>query len=323
MCTKRCCNIAQEGVLYMSEPLVSIVIPTHNRKDKLIRLIESILKSDYSKFEIIVIDDASTDGTGEEVEREYPFVRIYGNERKKLVSECRNIGIRNSHGDFILVIDDDNVVATDTVKKLVETMLRDEKIGIAGPIMYYYEYPKIIWCAGIKRDNISSLTRQIGENKVDEGLFKGLKESNDFPNAFMISKELTKRVGLFDKKNFPIMYEEADFGERVRRAGYNVVTVYEARVWHDISRRDLGRYYHLQNEIMAYYTGRNRIIFHRRYNKRFQKLVFMTLFLPLFTVYYSIVILFSSLPEKRKIFMSYLKGVVDGLVAKLNYMYGT
>lgn len=302
----------------MNEPLVSIVIPTHNRKDKLIRLIESFLKCDYSKLEIIVIDDASTDGTVEEVEREYPLVTIYRNARKKLVSECRNIGIRNSHGDFILLVDDDNVVAEDTVKKLVERMLVDKKIGIAGPIMYYYEFPKIIWCAGIERDNISSLTRQIGENKLDEGQFKGLKMSNDFPNAFMISKELTKRVGLFDERNFPIMYEEADFGERVRRAGYNVVTVYEAMVWHDISRRDLGRYYHLQNEIMAYYTGRNRIIFHRRYNERIQKLMFLSLFLPLFTLYYSVVILFSRLSEKRKILISYLKGVVDGLVAKVN-----
>ena len=93
----------------MSQPLVSVVIPTHNRKEKLARLIKSILESDYpkDKLEIIVVDDASTDNTFEYIKKKYPQAKIIRNEEEKLLAESRNIGIKASKGKYIFLIDDD------------------------------------------------------------------------------------------------------------------------------------------------------------------------------------------------------------------------
>jgi len=86
-------------------PLVSIVIPTHDRKEKLIRLINSILESDYpkDKLEIIIVDDASTDGTYEEITKIFPQVKVVRNGRKRLVAASRNIGFQKSKGEFVFL----------------------------------------------------------------------------------------------------------------------------------------------------------------------------------------------------------------------------
>jgi len=307
----------------MNKPFVSIVIPTHDRKGKLIRLINSILKSNYpkNKMEIIVVDDASTDGTCEEVKGKFSQVKIIQNEKRLFLAGSRNVGINNARGDYIFLIDDDNIIAPNTITKLIKVIINDTKplIGVVAPIIYYLKQPTRVWCAGIERDMITSLTKHVGRDKTDNGQFKKLIESEDFPNSFLVKKEAIKAVGLFDEKTFPIHYDEADFGERIRRAGYKIVCNPNAKVWHDIPLpeevEDKARLFHCHNEFRAYYCGRNRIIFHKKYSKWWQFLIFILIFQWLFTLYYLSVILNSKTPFRKKISLSkaYLQGVLEGL----------
>ena len=309
-------------------PLVSVIIPTHNRKEKLIRLVESIVNSSYpkEKLEIIVVDDASTDGTYKEIKRKFPEVKVIRNERELFLANSRNIGIKNSSGKYIFFIDDDNVVDRNCIFELIKTLENDQKIGIAAPTMYYYKQPRRIWCTGIKRSKISSLTTKIGADEIDQGQFNDPIESVDVLNAFMIKREIINKVGLFNGKDFPIHYDEADFGERVRRVGYKIVFNPKAKVWHDIplpeEERDKARLFHCHNELRAYYCGRNRIIFHKKYSKWWQFLIFVTIFNWLFTLYYLKVILLGSkkpFSERVKIAISYLNGIWSGLKWKKSY----
>jgi len=308
--------------------LVSVIIPTHNRKEKLIRLVESIVNSSYpkEKLEIIVVDDASTDGTYKEIKRKFPEVKVIRNERELFLANSRNIGIKNSSGKYIFFIDDDNVVDRNCIFELIKTLENDQKIGIAAPTMYYYKQPRRIWCTGIKRSKISSLTTKIGADEIDQGQFNDPIESVDVLNAFMIKREIINKVGLFNGKDFPIHYDEADFGERVRRVGYKIVFNPKAKVWHDIplpeEERDKARLFHCHNELRAYYCGRNRIIFHKKYSKWWQFLIFVTIFNWLFTLYYLKVILLGSkkpFSERVKIAISYLNGIWSGLKWKKSY----
>jgi len=305
------------------DPLVSVVIPTHNRKNKLVRLLKSILQSDYPKerLEIIVVDDASNDGTSEEIAKLFPEVKVVVNKEERLLAACRNIGILHAGGDLIFLVDDDNIVAPDTIKELARTLLSSEQVGVVGPIMYYYRDPKRIWCAGIKRSMVTSLTKRIGRDEIDNGQFNGLIESNDFPNAFMLKREIVKKVGLFDEKNFPIHYDEADLGERVRKTGYKIVCNPRAKVWHDLPLpeeiEDKARLFHVHDELRAYYAGRNRVLFHKRHSQWWQFLIFILLFNWMFTLYYWKIILFDSkkpFNERIKVAKSYLKGILDGIV---------
>ncbi|HEY3419606.1 MAG TPA: glycosyltransferase family 2 protein [Methanomassiliicoccales archaeon] len=305
-------------------PMVSIIIPTFNRKKELLRLLGSIAKLDYpvSRLDVIVVDDHSQDGTMEEVKVTFPNVRTYRHDKERWVSAARNTGISNANGDYLLFIDDDNVMDPECVKNLISTFENPDngKVGLSGPLMYYLKKPETIWCAGIRRNMLTSQTTFIGRNELDEGQFTSTTESDDFPNCFMISRESFAAAGPFDHVNFPISYEESDIARRINRAGFRILFNPAAKVWHDIEPPMPGqgrnRLFHLGGPLRAYYMARNRIIFHRKYSNRKHFAIFVISFLWLFTVFYLRIILLNSdkrAGERIRIASGYLRGVVDGL----------
>ncbi|MEM3663748.1 MAG: glycosyltransferase family 2 protein [Candidatus Jordarchaeales archaeon] len=305
---------------------VSIVVPTHNRREKLVRLLSSIFECEFTgTFEVIVVDDASTDGTCEEVRRLFPTVRVVRSERELYVAGSRNLGIRNANGKYVFLVDDDNIIDRDCISELFRVLERDAgfRIGVVAPIMYYYGRPDRVWCAGVVRSMTTSLTRFVGRDIAIKGKLDSLIVSSDFPNCFMVRREVIEKVGFFDEKNFPVHYEEADFGERVRGAGFRLVCNPRAKVWHDLPLpeevNDKARLLHVHSELRAYYAARNRMIFHRKYSKKWQLLFFISLFNWFFTLYYLMIILWSKRPvmERLKTAKAYLKGILDGLTTKV------
>lgn len=302
-------------------PLVSIVIPTFNRKETLSREIQSIMQSEYGKekIEIVIVDDAGTDQTAEYIARNFPSIRILRNESERGPAASRNLGIKSAKGDFIFILDDDNIVDRECISRLVDAITEDDSIGIAAPAMYYLKEPNRVWCMGLKRSYITSLTKfHYRDFIADSAHYPSRIDSYDFPNAFMINKKVIEKIGLFDEATFPIHYEEADFGERVRRANFKVVCLTAAKVWHDISlpeETDKARLLHCHNEYRAFYSGRNRIIFHRRYSKRWQFLIFVVFCNWFISLYYIAAILRSeySVASKLKITKSFLNGIWHGL----------
>jgi GT2 family glycosyltransferase len=303
---------------------VSIVIPTFNRKGKLLRLIKSLLESTFplKASDITVVNDRSTDGTAAAVSMAFPDVELINNEEEGLISRARNIGIRASKGQYVLLIDDDNVIDRNCVQELVKTFVQDPTgtIGIVGPMMCYYSQPDLIWCAGVQRNMATSLTKFVGRGEIDSGQYRGLIDSLDFPNAFMISREVIVKVGAFDERSFPIHYEEADLGERTRRGGFKVVCNPLAKTWHDISlpskADDKTRTHHLQNETRAYFSGRNRVIFIRKYASPLERSSFIYAFNWAMMSYYLYIIYSSknkAWSEKARLARSYVEGVFDGM----------
>nr|WP_084684308.1 glycosyltransferase family 2 protein [Thermococcus litoralis] len=243
------------------------------------------------------------------------------NKEEKFLAESRNIGIKNSNGDYVFVIDDDNVVDKKCITELVNFLENNPDVGIAGPIMYYYKDPQRIWCAGIKRNYYTSITKFIGRDEIDNGQFLKPFPSEDFPNSFMVRRDVINKIGYFDSRNFPIHYDEADFCKRAWLAGYQIYTVPKAKVWHDIPFRkeikEKGRYFHVHNEMRAYYTGRNRILFHRKYSGLHQFLIFLIVFNPIITIYYLGIILLGlnePISKRITILRRYLKGIIDGIM---------
>jgi GT2 family glycosyltransferase len=296
-------------------PLVSVVIPTHNRKHKLIRLINSIVSSNYlqDKLEIIVVDDFSNDGTYTEIKKTFPQVKVLRNEEEKYLSASRNMGIKVSSGDFILLIDDDNAVEKNMIRKLSYYMKNHEEVGVCAPLMLYYGTNNI-WCAGIRRNMVTSKTDYLlngeilGKVKLPETIF-----SDDFPNCFMVRLDIVRKYNiLFDEKLFPIHFNESDFCYRIAKLGYQVVCYTETIEWHDVRRSKIPGF---ETEMRTRLTARNRILFHRKYSKRWQFLIFSLIFNWIFTFYYLKEILLYSgknFNKKLAILDNYLKGIWDG-----------
>lgn len=289
--------------------LVSVIIPTHNRRKKLIRLINSVMRSrcPTCDIETIVIDDGSTDGTFEVVRKLFPRIKILRSNVELLPSACRNLGVKSSNGNYIFLIDDDNVLDEKTISELINAFTKHENIGLAGPISCYYTDSGKIFCAGGRLNPPIFSPVHIGQgSSVDDFSDKRLIECDYVPNAFMIEKTVIDDVGLFDER-FRIAWEEADFAMRIKKRGYKIVVSTAARVFHDVpATRD----FHITRS-RAYWRGRNRVLFYRKH-------------IPVRCIFISVDILgFIALLLKinkslRKCLSEYLKGVRDGLIISKN-----
>jgi len=283
-----------------SFPLVSIVIPTRNRIRKLIRLIRSIKAGYYPTLEIIVVDDCSSDRTPDIVEDSFPEIRVIRSENRRLLAVARNKGIQSAKGEFVLVIDDDNIVDPDAISHMVRYLQRTNRVGIVGPLTLYQDDPNRIMFAGVRRSMITSKTRFVGKDEINVGQYKTPLESLDLPNAFMIKRRVIEEIGQFNEVDFPIDYDEADFGERVRKVGYKIMILPFSKVYHQrlSSRSDAST-----SDIRVYYKMRSRIRFHRKYSMRLHFVAFAFLFLPFFLLYALLT---------SKVYPS-LKGLIDGI----------
>lgn len=305
----------------MEAPSVSVVIPSYNRREMVERLVASVLDSEYprSRLEVIVVDDGSDEdyaGVGSA----YEAVRLIRNEQERYLAEARNIGAREATGQYLFFVDDDNVLAEDTIAILVDHLEQHPNVGVAGPAMYYFDQPGTVWCAGIERDYWTSVTTFLDRGKDKAELGDEPRRSEDFPNAFMVRRDVFERCGGFDSDRFPIHYDEADFCQRVRKRGFDVTCVPQAEIWHDIvpPDEDMRRSFHLQSEFRAFYAARNRVIYHVRHNSWTQLGSFLLVALPAISLYYLLGILLSGSEDRIEVAGAYARGTISGLLDSLS-----
>jgi GT2 family glycosyltransferase len=293
-------------VTIVAAPKISIVIPTYNRKRDLLECLDSVQKLNYPSYETIVVDNGSTDQTAEAVRRHFPNVKLIVSDVNLGVTGGRNLGARNSNGEYIFFLDHDTVVDGNALSELVTVIENDYEIGIAGPVIYYYEQPKRIWAAGT---SINLLTGKISFNKageVDAGLLNQIIEVQVLPTAFLVKREVVAKIGLFDDVYFAV-YEDTDFCFRARGAGYKVVCVPTAKAWHKVPLDPREQVIGVLRR--AYYVARNRIIFMRKHLKPLNFVFFFLVFVPVYALYYT----FQSVKfGKLNFALNYWRGVWKG-----------
>jgi len=304
-------------------PLVSVVVPVLNGGERLHKCVESLSKITYPNSEILVVDNGSTDDCLEPIKQDFAAVRIVENGRNLLLAEARNIGIRNSQGKYVFLVDYDNLVAPDSVSELVSAIKQDARIGIAGTIAYYASHPNVILTAGSKINLLTSRATQSMFGKKDIGQLVNIEPRQAVTNAFMVRRETVQRIGLFDSNAFPIGYDEPDFCERARFRGYATVVVPTAKVYHDsiYPRTGTPRYFRgapttgrsapSTASPKAYYHARNRTIYMARYAPTLNFVVFLTVFVPAFFFYYLLGLLAN---RKWGLAKAHSKGTLDGIV---------
>ncbi len=182
-------------------PKVSVIIPTYNRLSMVKEAVDSVLKQDFEDFELIVVDDASTDGTVEEIKRYGGRVRLLEQSENRGVSAARNKGILLARGKYIAFLDSDDLWVKGKLK--IQVAFLDENPQY--PLCYTDE----IWIRRGRRVN-----PKIKHTKYSGWIFeKCLPLCTISPSSAAMRKTLFSKVGLFDEA-LPVC-EDYDFWLRV------------------------------------------------------------------------------------------------------------
>ncbi|MBW6518663.1 MAG: glycosyltransferase family 2 protein [ANME-2 cluster archaeon] len=232
-------------------PLVSIIIVTWNGKKYLRECISSLLDQTYTHFEIIMVDNASTDGSVELVKENFPIVRIIENDDNQGFAGGTNIGINNANGELLALFNQDAVAKKDWLVKLIEEIELNENIAaVAGKVYFYNDtYGK---------NAVSSTWSKIDPYTGCAYNFTGDETANkvDYLTgcAMLVKKEIIDEIGLLDTGYF-MYFDETDWCARMIRAGYDLMYVPSAIVKHVVSA-SLG-----EGDWKLYYMERSRIRF--------------------------------------------------------------
>lgn len=222
------------------DSLISIVIITYNRKHLLDAVIRSISLSNYRNYEIIIIDDGSTDGTYQSLKEMIDSKKVrYFYQKNSGVSKARNLGVFNARGEYIAFIDSDIVCTEGWLSRLVDVAVNNTDIGILGAARYnkeYFKYKDIIETQKYPGGSI------VPVSKLGMG-------------ASLVKREVFEKIGGFDNA-FVFGLEDVELCLRANLLGYRVVYVYDAIVYHFHDRTKSAR---LSKEMFLYELMKNKI----------------------------------------------------------------
>ncbi len=297
----------------MAEKLVSIVIVTRNRRQLVGECLASVYKSTYANYEVILVDNSSSDGTVETVKRKFPKVRVASAKRNLGLNGGKNLGQKNAKGKYIFFLDSDTVIDKNCLREMISLAESDSKIGLVCPKMYY-SGGSTIWYAGVNVNLLTSQTKNIGCNEKDLGQYDRVKETLFAPTAYLCKTTAAKKLKGHDETFF-MTYGDTDFGFRAREAGNKVMFCPTAKLWHHLDKdennktiRALG--YNLP--MRAYYFARNRVIFMKKHAPALDFYLFLFLFYPLATFYIAYKII--SFGGGWQFLKPHLSGSLDGLI---------
>ncbi|MDW8214637.1 MAG: glycosyltransferase family 2 protein [Roseiflexaceae bacterium] len=219
-----------------AKPRVLIIILCYNGIADTLACLESLRNVEYPSFDILVLDNASGDGTPEAVRAQFPHVTVIENGANLGFAAGNNVGLRYAlrHGyDYALLLNNDTEVAPDFLTHLIELAESDPQIGAVGPTITYYERPDLIWSAGGMIDWKRGVA-VMRTNEVDRGQYREPTDV-DFVTgcALLVRRAALERAGLLDERFF-MYFEETEWCVRIRRAGFRILHIPQSRVLHKI-----------------------------------------------------------------------------------------
>jgi GT2 family glycosyltransferase len=220
-----------------NSPVVSVVILNYNGYkylgEGLKECIDSVLKTDYPNFEVIFVDNGSTDNSIEYIQKYYfhTKIKIIKNKENFGFSEGFNTGIRVTKGKYIVLLSNDMVVHPNWLNPIVELMESDPQIGLAGFKRLAYGHTNLLDSIGGNL-YLCGRVNPIGASEIDTGKYNTNTDKLDFiGGAFTLRRTTLQKVGLLDPE-FKIFSEDTDLCYRIRKKGFKTTYVHDAIIWH-------------------------------------------------------------------------------------------
>jgi len=218
---------------------ISIIIPHFNGKEILTNCLNSLFNNSFDKYEIIVVDNGSTDGSQNLIKNDFPYIKLIENEKNEGYAGGCNSGIPHSKGKYILFLNNDVEVADNFVEELFNAMDTDEKIGLVQPKLLSMQKKTHFDYSGGAGGEIDVFGFPFARGRVFIDLEKDESQYDELTNeifwasgtAVLIRKSLMEKIGTFDEDFFAHM-EEIDLNWRAQLAGYKSVVTLKTHLYH-------------------------------------------------------------------------------------------
>ena len=220
-------------------PRVLLVILTWNGRDDTLACVESALALDYPHFGVLVVDNASNDGSEAALRQRFGArIDIVRNDANLLYAGGMNVGIERARRDgaeYVLLLNNDIVLDPGLLRALIVAASSDARIAAAGPKIYYHAEPQRLWFAGGELSLWRGWPRHRGLRQWDRGQHDRARDVDYLTGcALLVRVSVLARIGLLDT-GYAMYAEDADWCLRARRAGFRLRYVPEARLWHKVS----------------------------------------------------------------------------------------
>jgi GT2 family glycosyltransferase len=231
---------------------LSIIIPNFNGKLFLKECLESLLYQKTS-FDVIIVDNGSTDGSSEFVKENYPHYALIENQTNLGFSNAVNQGIKASQAEYVFLLNNDTKLESDCIPNLLKCISKDDDIFAVSSKMVRFDDPGILDDAGDEY-TILGWTKKRGDGKSSH-LYKDEGEIfSACAGAALYRKSIFQDIGYFDEAFFAYM-EDVDISYRARIQGYRCVYCPQAIVYHRTSATSGSRY----NEFKIRLAARNNV----------------------------------------------------------------
>ena len=242
------------------KPKVAVVIVNWNKKDDVMRLLNSLKYVDYENCDIIVVDNASTDGSVEAIREQFPEVELIINPENLGGTGGFNSGMRyalqKAEYQYIWLLDNDAEVEESTLEELINVMERDERIGIAGSRIIDSVNRDITVEAGayLMRDSIG--VQPLYRNIKNLNIASSVMEVDYVAICSALARtSALEKVGLMDERYF-FFWDDMDWGLQFRDKGFKIISVLNSIVYHPAFTEKRGilvdYYYGNRNSLLTY-----------------------------------------------------------------------
>lgn len=245
-----------------SAPLVYCLTLNWRRPAETVACLGSLAAQSYANLRLLVVDNGSGDGSVEVIRAACPAAEMIASATNLGFAGGANLGLRHAleqGADLVFLVNNDTRVAPDTLSELVRRL--DDSVGILAPLIYYAQPPDLVWSAGGRVHPWTLETVGDVRGQRDRGQWRTPME-RDFVTgcAMLLTRRLLETVGLFDERFF-LYYEDSDLCRRARLAGWRILVVPTAKVWHSVARSSGGS----DSPDERYWMARSSVTFFRKH----------------------------------------------------------
>ncbi|MBN2615885.1 MAG: glycosyltransferase family 2 protein [Bacteroidales bacterium] len=252
-----------------SFPLVSVVTVNFNQSAVTCEFLESIGKISYSNIEIFVVDNASVRDNPALIKEKYPKVHFIQTKTNLGFAGGNNAALPYCKGKYVLFINNDTEVPPSFLEPLVDVLERNPDVAMVSPKIHYFHSPETFQFAGFTPINpITIRNFAIGFGEKDKGQYDTTVETGSiFGAAMLVSMKVIKEVGMMTEQFF-LYYEEHDWAEHIKKAGYKIYYTGKSLVLHKESISTVK-----DSPFQTFFLTRGRILYARRNNRGITKIL--------------------------------------------------